>query len=87
MATGTPSRVRMRESESGTEPHSSTPTGEGQGSLGHASSRRAGLKDSQRFAAATTADQPPQGNDAKCGLGCHSIVKARDYMFTDYAKR
>jgi hypothetical protein len=30
---------------------------------------------------------PPQGNDAKCGLGCHTIVKNRDYVFTDYGKR
>jgi hypothetical protein len=30
---------------------------------------------------------PPQGNDAKCGLGCHTIVKGRDYVFTDYQKR
>src|SRR6266480_4289669 len=36
---------------------------------------------------ATTADQPPQGNDAKCGLACHTIVKTRDYVFTDYGKR
>jgi hypothetical protein len=27
---------------------------------------------------------PPQANDAKCGLGCHTIVKTRDYVFTDY---
>jgi hypothetical protein len=32
-------------------------------------------------------DMPPQGNDAKCGLGCHTIVKGRDYVFTEYAKR
>jgi hypothetical protein len=30
---------------------------------------------------------PPQGNDAKCGVGCHTIVKGRDYVFTDYQKR
>jgi hypothetical protein len=39
------------------------------------------------FTPFTTADEPPQGNDAKCGLGCHTIVKARDYVFTDYGKR
>ena len=39
------------------------------------------------FAPATTAATPPQGNDAKCGLGCHTIVKARDYVFTDYGSR
>jgi hypothetical protein len=30
---------------------------------------------------------PPQGNDAKCGLACHTAAKARDYVFTDYQKR
>ena len=30
---------------------------------------------------------PPQGNDAKCGFACHTIVKNRDYVFTDYAHR
>ena len=39
------------------------------------------------FTPATTADKPPQGNDAKCGLGCHTIVKTRDYVFTDYGPR
>ena len=42
---------------------------------------------SDTFTPFTTADQPPQGNDAKCGLACHTIVKARDYVFTDYGKR
>jgi len=42
---------------------------------------------SDTFTPATTADEPPQGNDAKCGLGCHTIVKSRDYVFTDYGKR
>jgi len=42
---------------------------------------------SGKFTPATTADMPPQGNDAKCGLGCHTIVKARDYVFTDYGPR
>jgi Cytochrome P460 len=42
---------------------------------------------SGKFTPATTADMPPQGNDAKCGLGCHTIVKGRDYVFTDYGKR
>lgn len=39
------------------------------------------------FRPATTADKPPQGNDAKCGFACHTIVKNRDYVFTDYAGR
>jgi hypothetical protein len=30
---------------------------------------------------------PPQGHDAKCGFACHTIVKSRDYVFTDYAHR
>jgi hypothetical protein len=39
------------------------------------------------FRPATTADQPPQANDAKCGFGCHTIVTKRDYVFTEYPKR
>ena len=39
------------------------------------------------FRPATSADQPPQGNDAKCGFVCHSIVKTRDYVFTEYGHR
>jgi hypothetical protein len=31
--------------------------------------------------------KPPQGNNASCGAACHTIVKAKDYVFTDYAKR
>jgi cytochrome P460 len=42
---------------------------------------------SATFTPGTTADVPPQGNDAKCGLGCHTIVKTRDYVFTDYGSR
>jgi hypothetical protein len=42
---------------------------------------------SDKFTPATQADQPPQSNDAKCGLACHTIVKTRDYVFTDYGKR
>jgi hypothetical protein len=42
---------------------------------------------SSTFRPATTADQPPQGNDAKCGFGCHTIVKNQDYVFTSYAPR
>ena len=42
---------------------------------------------SRTFSPATTAATPPQGNDAKCGLGCHTIVKNRDYVFTDYQSR
>jgi hypothetical protein len=39
------------------------------------------------FTPATTADTPPQANDAKCGFACHTIVKQQDYVFTKYAKR
>jgi len=31
--------------------------------------------------------KPPQGNDARCGSACHTIAKAKDYVFTEYAKR
>jgi len=39
------------------------------------------------FTPGTLAGNPPQGNDAKCGFGCHTIVKNRDYVFTEYGKR
>jgi len=42
---------------------------------------------SDTFTPATQADMPPQANDAKCGLACHTIVKNRDYVFTEYGKR
>ena len=42
---------------------------------------------SDTFTPGTTADNPPQGNDAKCGFACPTIVKARDFVFTDYGKR
>ena len=32
-------------------------------------------------------DAPPQGNDARCGFTCHSIVKSADYVFTEYQPR
>jgi Cytochrome P460 len=32
-------------------------------------------------------DTPPQANDAKCGFACHTIVKGRDYVFTEYGHR
>ena len=31
--------------------------------------------------------KPPQANDAKCGFACHTLVKNRDYVFTEYAHR
>jgi hypothetical protein len=39
------------------------------------------------FTPGTTAGTPPQGNDAKCGVACHTVAKARDYVFTEYGKR
>ena len=42
---------------------------------------------SDTFTPADTTDTPPQANDAKCGLACHTIVRNRDYVFTDYGKR
>jgi Cytochrome P460 len=35
----------------------------------------------------TTQDTPPQANDAKCGVACHSVAKSRDYVFTRYVTR
>ncbi len=42
---------------------------------------------SDTFRPANTSDNPPQEHDAKCGLACHTIVKNRDYVFTEYGKR
>jgi cytochrome c553 len=42
---------------------------------------------SGEFRPGTSADKPPQTNDAKCGYACHTIVKTRDYVFTDYGHR
>ena len=42
---------------------------------------------SDTFKPGTLASTPPQGNDAKCGFACHTIVKKRDYVFTEYGKR
>ena len=42
---------------------------------------------SRTFTPGTTADKPPQGHDATCGFACHTIVKGRDYVFTDYGRR
>ena len=35
----------------------------------------------------TQTHKPPQGNDARCGVACHTIVKGRDFVFTEYAAR
>ena len=42
---------------------------------------------SDSFRPANTSDQPPQNNDAKCGAACHTVVKARDFVFTEFPKR
>jgi hypothetical protein len=42
---------------------------------------------SDTFRPAGLEDQPPQGNDAKCGAACHTVVKAQDFVFTQYQKR
>jgi hypothetical protein len=42
---------------------------------------------SDKFTPGTTASTPPQANDAKCGFACHTIVKNRDFVFTEYGKR
>jgi len=39
------------------------------------------------FRPGNTSDSPPQGNDAKCGAACHTVVKNRDYVFTEFPKR
>jgi hypothetical protein len=42
---------------------------------------------SDTFKPGTLAGTPPQGNDARCGVACHTAAKTRDYVFTDYGKR
>ena len=42
---------------------------------------------SDTFSPATVANNAPQGNDAKCGLACHTVVKNRVYVFTEYGHR
>ena len=42
---------------------------------------------SNTFTPGTTAGTPPQGNDARCGVACHTRAKTRDYVFTDYGQR
>ncbi|MBB6091158.1 hypothetical protein HNQ60_000004 [Povalibacter uvarum] len=57
------------------------------------------VKDSKRFAGsggwgyglfdykATTDGFAPNGTGAKCGAACHTIVKAKDYVFTRYERK
>jgi hypothetical protein len=42
---------------------------------------------SDAFRPGTQADKPPQGNNATCGFACHTRVKTRDYVFTEYGHR
>ncbi len=42
---------------------------------------------SDAFRPGDTSDTPPQEHDAKCGFACHTIVAAKDYVFTAYPKR
>ncbi len=42
---------------------------------------------SETFRPGNTSDTPPQAHDAKCGFACHTIVAAKDYVFTAYPKR
>lgn len=42
---------------------------------------------SDTFTPFTTADNPPQANDARCGVACHTIAKTSDYVFTEYGHR
>jgi hypothetical protein len=56
-------------------------------------------KDSKRFASsggwgyarftydASTDTYKPEGRGTGCGFACHTIVKAKDYIFTAYGKR
>src|SRR5580704_5108780 len=42
------------------------------------------LPASDKFRIGNLTDKPPQGNDAKCGFACHTAVKTKDYVFTNY---
>lgn len=41
----------------------------------------------ETFRPGNLSDTPPQANDAKCGYACHTLAKAKDYVFTAYPKR
>jgi hypothetical protein len=55
------------------------------GGWGYAEFEYEGATDS--FRPGTTSDQPPQGNDAKCGAVCHTVAKDRNFVFTRFPKR
>ena len=42
---------------------------------------------SDTFRLGNLTDKPPQANDAKCGFACHTSVKNKDYVFTNYSHR
>jgi Cytochrome P460 len=42
---------------------------------------------SDTFRPGTTADTPPQANDAKCGVACHTLARKTDFVFTEYGHR
>jgi Cytochrome P460 len=42
---------------------------------------------SDTFRSGTLEDKPPQGNDAKCGVACHTVAAKQDFVFTEYPKR
>jgi len=42
---------------------------------------------SDTFRPGNGASVPPQANNAKCGFACHTMAKARDYVFTEYGNR
>jgi hypothetical protein len=42
---------------------------------------------SDTFRPGNLQDNPPQGNDAKCGFACHTVAKKDDYVFTRFPKR
>ena len=42
---------------------------------------------SNMFRPGDLTDKPPQAHDAKCGFACHTLVAAKDYVFTDYGHR
>jgi hypothetical protein len=39
------------------------------------------------FTPVTSADKPPQGNDARCGAACHKLEAKKDSVFTEYPRR
>jgi hypothetical protein len=39
---------------------------------------------SKMFRPGNTSDSPPVANDAKCGFACHTVVRAKDFVFTRY---